>query len=106
MTKKALLDTDFLFKTHLSQNLRQESLADAVMEFDGYEFFCHEKILDELKAHGFDPDPIPWLENKFDSGKIIRYSDKRILDDLEKMFFCLFRGETGNPFQFLQPLLT
>ena len=86
MTKKALLDTDFLFKTHLSQNLRQESLADAVMEFDGYEFFCHEKILDELKAHGFDPDPIPWLENKFDSGKIIRYSDKRILDDLEKMF--------------------
>ena len=54
MTKKALLDTDFLFKTHLSQNSRKESLADVVMSFEGYEFFCHEKILDELKIHGPD----------------------------------------------------
>jgi hypothetical protein len=48
------------------------------MSFEGYEFFCHEKILDELKIHGFDPDPIPWLEDKIYSSKIIRYSDKRI----------------------------
>ena len=75
MTKKALLDTDYLFKTHLSQNSRKESLADVVMSFEGYEFFCHEKILDELKIHGFDPDPIPWLEDKIYSSKIIRYSD-------------------------------
>ena len=86
MTKKALLDTDFLFKTHLSQNTRREPLADVVMDFEGYEFFCHEKVLDELRTHGFDPDPIPWLEDKFYSGKIIWYSDKSILDDLERMF--------------------
>ena len=44
-TKKALLDTDFLFKTQLAQNSRGEPLADLIMQFKGYDFFCHEKIL-------------------------------------------------------------
>ena len=38
-TKKALLDTDFLFKTQLAQNSRGEPLADLIMQFKGYDFW-------------------------------------------------------------------
>ena len=33
-SKKALLDTDFLFKTQLAQNRNREPLADLIMQFD------------------------------------------------------------------------
>jgi len=60
-SKKALLDTDFLFKTQLAQNRNREPLADLIMQFDGYDFFCHEKIISELQTHGFSPDPMERL---------------------------------------------
>lgn len=63
-SKKTLLDTDFLFKTQLAQNRNREPLADLIMQFDGYDFFCHEKIISELLTHGFSPDPIPWIEEQ------------------------------------------
>jgi len=39
---KALLDTDFLFKTQLAQNKNHEPLADLIMQFEGYDFLCHD----------------------------------------------------------------
>ena len=69
-SKKALLDTDFLFKTQLAQNKNREPLADLILQFDGYDFFCHEKIISELQTHGFSPDPIPWIEEQVAKGKI------------------------------------
>lgn len=40
--KYALLDTDFLYKSHLARNAENHTLIDFVMEFPDYEFFCHE----------------------------------------------------------------
>lgn len=85
-SKKALLDTDYLFKSHLAQNKRHESLADLIMQFESYDFFCHEKILSELRTHGFSPDPIPWIEKQAEQGKIQLLSDSMILDQIEEMY--------------------
>lgn len=85
-TRKALLDTDFLFKAHLAQNSHREPLADLIMQFDGYDFFCHEKILSELHTHSFSPDPLPWIEEQIRRGKIQLYSDKMILDEIDHLF--------------------
>lgn len=85
-TKKALLDTDFLFKIQLAQNRNHEPLADLIMHFEGYDFFCHKKILSELQTHGFSPDPIPWIEAQAKKGKIQLFSDSRILDEIDKLF--------------------
>lgn len=39
--KYALLDTDFLCKSYLAQDDAQNTLADIVISFQEYEFFCH-----------------------------------------------------------------
>lgn len=85
-SKKALLDTDFLFKTQLAQNRNREPLADLIMQFDGYDFFCHEKIFGELQTHGFSPDPISWLEEQVEKGRIQLFSYGKILDEIDKLF--------------------
>lgn len=85
-SKKALLDTDFLFKTQLAQNRNREPLADLIMQFEGYDFFCHEKIISELQTHGFSPDPIPWIEEQVAKGKIQLFSDSEILDEIDELF--------------------
>ena len=46
--KYALLDTDFLYKSHIARNAANHTLTDFVMEFTDYEFFCHEMIKEEL----------------------------------------------------------
>ena len=46
--KYALLDTDFLYKSHLARNAKNHTLTDFVIEFAEYEFFCHEMIKKEL----------------------------------------------------------
>lgn len=59
--KYALLDTDFLYKSHLARNAKNHTLTDFVPEFAEYEFFCHEMIKKELSRHELNPDPNPWL---------------------------------------------
>ena len=39
--KYVLLDTDFLYKSYLAQDDAQNTLADIVISFQEYEFFCH-----------------------------------------------------------------
>ncbi len=84
--KKALLDTDFIFKTQIARNGNQKLLADLVIGFEEYEFFCHEKILAELSFHTLDPDPIPWLKDKIERGIVKCFSDYDILHELENDF--------------------
>lgn len=91
ISKKALLDTDFLFKTQLAQNRNHEPLADLIMQFEGYDFFCHEKIISELHTHGFSPDPLPWILEQVKNGKIQLYSDEKILSEIDELF------ESGSP---------
>ncbi len=85
-TKKALLDTDFLFKAQLAQNENREALAERIINFEGYEFFCHEKILNELSYHGFDPDPVPWLRDKIEKGIVKCYSDEDIINEIRNEY--------------------
>ena len=86
LLKKALLDTDFLFKSYLAQNDHKEALTEKILEFKDYEFYIHEKIIDELGRRGFDPDPVPWLKMKIDQGQIRKYTDSDIIDEIETVY--------------------
>lgn len=84
--KYALLDTDFLYKAHLARNTANHTLAEFVLDFNDYEFFCHEMIKEELTRHEINPDPNPWLEEKIKSGRIKLYSDRDILNELSNIY--------------------
>lgn len=84
--KYALLDTDFLYKSHLARNADNHTLADFVMDFQDYEFFCHEMIREELTRRKVDPDPIPWFEERIADGRIRLYSDCDIVNELSKLY--------------------
>lgn len=84
--KYALLDTDFLYKSHLARNAKNHTLTDFVIEFAEYEFFCHEMIKKELSRHELNPDPNPWLEEKVKAGKVKLYTDREIVSELGKLY--------------------
>lgn len=87
MNKKyALLDTDFLYKSHLARNAKNHTLTDFVIEFAEYEFFCHESIKEELGRHKLNPDPNPWLKDQIESGRVKLYTDREIVRELEKLY--------------------
>lgn len=84
--KYALLDTDFLYKAHLARNTENHTLAEFVIKFRDYEFFCHEMIKEELTRHEMNPDPNPWLEEKIKDGRIALCSDRDIVNELSKIY--------------------
>lgn len=84
--KYALLDTDFLYKSHLARNANNHTLTDFVIEFSEYEFFCHEMIKEELSRHKLNPDPNPWLDNKIEAGTVKLYTDQKIVNELGKLY--------------------
>ena len=59
MTKEkyALLDTDFISKTHLIRKDDQNKMIDRVMELPEYRFYCHEQIRTELARHDIGDSP-------------------------------------------------
>lgn len=78
--KYAILDTDFVSKANIIRN-NDYVLADEVLAFPGYRFFCHQKTKEELSNHGTG-DAQNWLEKKIDEGAIICYDDRRIISEL------------------------
>ena len=80
--KYAILDTDFVSKANI---IKTEShvLADEVLAFSGYSFFCHQKMKEELEDHGGREAQV-WLENKIESGEIVCYSDDKILSEMNR----------------------
>ena len=80
MKRYALLDTDFISKTHSVQDDGGNHLIDRVMELPGYEFFCHAQIVTELNRYNADT-PI-WLSEKVGAQKIKSYTDQEILESL------------------------
>ena len=83
MEKYALLDTDFISKTHFIQGNTEKSLSDLVVEMPGYCFFCHSQIINELSRH--NQQAIGWLQHKIGEQKIQCYTDKEILNELVKI---------------------
>lgn len=84
--KYALLDTDFLYKSHVARNSKSDVLIDLVINFKDFSFFCHEQIVKELTKHSINPDPNPWLEEKIKVGKIKLYTDLDIIKELNKIY--------------------
>ena len=84
--KYALLDTDFLYKAHLARNTANHTLAEVVLNFDDYEFFCHEMIKEELTRYEIYPDPNPWLEEKIKAERIKLYTDRDIVNELSEIY--------------------
>lgn len=83
MEKYALLDTDFISKTHFIQGDTGKSLSDLVVEMPGYRFFCHDQIIKELSRH--NQQAIDWLQYKIGEQKIKCYTDEEILNELVKI---------------------
>lgn len=81
-TRYAVLDTDFVSKANIIKS-GNRVLADEVLEFQGYIFFCHQKMKQELGDHGSIAAQ-EWLETKISSGEICCYSDKQILDKMDE----------------------
>lgn len=87
MTKEkyALLDTDFISKTHLIHKDENNRLIDRIMEMPGYRFYCHEQIKTELARHNIGNSPV-WLEEKISSGAIRCIDDDEIVDELTAIY--------------------
>lgn len=96
--KYALLDTDFISKTHIIQKDADNHLIDRIMELPGYQFFCHSQIRTELSRHNVT-SAMEWLKNKISTRKIKCYSDENILDKLENVYGAMALGLYANLLQ-------
>ena len=96
--KYALLDTDFISKTHIIQKDADNHLIDRIMELPGYQFFCHSQIRTELSKHNVTGS-MEWLENKISTRQIKCYSDEDILDKLENVYGAMALGLYANLLQ-------
>ena len=83
----ALLDTDFISKTH---HIRDDSvdegasLADLIIQMPNYMFYCHDQIMKELSRH--QQVAFSWLQQKIAQKKILCYTDQMILEKLDKFY--------------------
>lgn len=83
--KYALLDTDFISKTHLIRKDDKNKLIDRIIDMPGYRFYCHEQIKIELLRHNIAGSP-EWLEEKISSGLVHCFSDEEIVDELKNIY--------------------
>ena len=83
--KRALLDADFVVKAVISQKDADHHLLDLLMENTAFDFYCHEKTLDEVSNHDVE-GASDWLRNKIKIGKITMVSDAEILAQLSTLF--------------------
>lgn len=90
LIKYAILDTDFVSKANIIKT-DDRVLADEVLAFPEYRFYCHHKMTEELDDHGTN-EAKAWLQAKIKSGEIICYDDRRIMEELweETGIHCFF----------------
>ena len=85
MKKIALLDTDFISKTHIVRTDADNHLIDRILELPGYEFYCHEQTVEELRRHNAHAPS--WLSGKIQIGDIKEYTDENIVSGLSGLYF-------------------
>lgn len=83
--KYALLDTDFISKTHLIRKDEDNKLIERIVQLPDYEFYCHEQIRTELLRHNIAGSP-EWLTEQIANGQVSCYDDKCILDELAGIY--------------------
>ena len=82
--KYALLDTDFLSKTHTIRLDDENHLIDYIISMPDYFFCCHEQTIKELKRHNSHA-PV-WVEKKIKENRISKYSDDQILNEMVSLY--------------------
>lgn len=80
--KYGILDTDFISKAAVIK-ANKHSLADEILSFPNYRFFCHQYMKQEISKSKITALQ-QWLGEKIDRGYIICYSDKQILLQLSR----------------------
>ena len=83
--KYALLDTDFISKTHLIRKDDQNRMIDRIIEMQGYRFYCHEQIKTELARHNIG-NSSEWLDDKVSKGAVHCITDEEIIDELHAIY--------------------
>lgn len=83
--KYALMDTDFISKTHLIRKDEDNKLIERIVQLQEYKFYCHEQIRIELLRHNIAGSP-EWLTEQIVKGQVYCYDDERILDELTGIY--------------------
>lgn len=83
--KYALLDTDYISKTHMIRKDDHNKLIDRITEMPGYHFYCHEQIKTELFRNN-NVESKEWLEKKIASGLIHCFTDEEIVHELKAIY--------------------
>lgn len=82
LVRYAILDTDFVSKANIIKS-NNRVLADEVLAFPGYRYYCHQKMKMELSDHGTSAAQ-EWLNQKIANGDIRCYDDAQIVVELKR----------------------
>lgn len=83
LKKAAILDSDFIIKTSLTRNSKNESLSDIVLKLP-YSFYCHEQNRAEVTDH--EQFASTWLDKNIAAEIITCLSDLQILQIIKDSY--------------------
>lgn len=83
LKKAAILDSDFIIKTSLTRNSKNESLSDVVLKLP-YSFYCHEQNRAEITDH--EQIASIWLANNIAAKVITCLSDLQIFQIIKDSY--------------------
>lgn len=81
--KAAILDSDFIIKTSLTRNSKNEGLSDVVLKLP-YSFYCHEQNRAEVTDH--EQFASTWLDKNIAAKIITCISDLQILQIIKNSY--------------------
>lgn len=83
LKKAAILDSDFIIKTSLTRNSKNESLSDIVLKLP-YSFYCHDQNRAEITDH--EQIASTWLNKNITAKVITCLSDLQILQIIKDSY--------------------
>lgn len=83
LKKAAILDSDFIIKTSLTRNSKNENLSDIVLKLP-YSFYCHEQNRAEVTDH--EQFALTWLDKNIAAKTITCISDLQILQIIKDSY--------------------
>ena len=83
LKKAAILDSDFIIKTSLTRNSKNESLSDVVLKLP-YSFYCHEQNRAEVTDH--EQFVSTWLDKNIAAEIITCLSDLQIFQIIKDSY--------------------
>ena len=78
--KCAFLDADFVMKAFIIRKDDLDYLIDHILNLDGYEFFCHQQTLKEIKRH--NPEAYDWYLEQIQRKRVSLLTDEQIVQEL------------------------